>query len=325
MNDEISFYLPRRYWPSDPLPDHADNPLHYPKGVLTHTLQTFLRLKNSGYPCVLVDTMPRDGIVVAHRSLLEWARFSPDVFLVNMLADRGPHAWAQWVVTQNPVQAQRPRHSLIPQWPQPGLIQRDPLRGERFEVVAYFGRRENLAPELRAEGWLERMRAIGIEWRIVDHPRNNYSDVDAAVAVRDFDAAHVYDFKPAAKLVNSWHAGVVPIAAPEPAHLALRESELDYVTVESADALFEALVRLKADKCWRHALLARGRERAAEFTAERLVMEWQKLLEGVIKPQYAEWKLKSRLSRWIYYAQCCLRWPLDYAERRRIKKDWFRW
>jgi hypothetical protein len=40
---------------------------------------------------MLVDELPRSGFVVSHRSLMATARFSPDLFLVNMMADRGPH------------------------------------------------------------------------------------------------------------------------------------------------------------------------------------------------------------------------------------------
>lgn len=299
--------------------------MHYPEGILTHTLQTYLRLRNSGYHCVLVDQLPRRGLVVSHRVLLNWALFSPDLFLVNMLADRGPHGWAQAVVTQNPRQAVQPRHFLIPQWPQPGLIKRDPERGQRFEVVAYFGRPENLAPELRQPQWAERLRRIGLEWRIVGHPRHDYHEVDAVVAVRDFAASHVYDFKPAAKLVNAWLAGAIALAAPEPAHLVLRQCDLDYVSVNSVDDLFSALVTLKATPELRHRLVERGFERGAEFTAERTTERWRNYLDEVAWPQYRAWLSSSRSSRWLYYTACCAHWPFGYRARTRIKKDWFRW
>ncbi|NOT09703.1 MAG: glycosyltransferase family 1 protein [Gemmatimonadales bacterium] len=320
----VQFFLPRHHWPADPLPTDPDDPRLFPGGILTHTLQTYLRLKAIGYPCELVERLPRRGLVVSHRSLIARARFSPDLFLVNMLADRGPHLWAQAVVVQNPIQAARPGHYLIPQWPQPGMIPRSADRGDRFERVAYFGREENLAPVLRSAEWVEALRSMGLDWRIVNHPRNDYHDVDAVVAARDFGASGVYDFKPAAKLVNAWVAGVIPLVAPEPAHLALQTSETDFLTIRSMDEAIAALARLKESAELRRVIMARGAERRKAFTAERITSEWRAYLDDVAWPAYREWLDRSRTSRWLYFAGCCRRWFSQRSERRRIMKDWFR-
>jgi len=324
VTELVHFYLPRVHWPREPSSWDPEDPSLFPEGILTHTLQTYLRLQRIGYPCDLVEDLPKRGIVVSHRSLIVNARFSPDLFLVNMLADRGPHRWAQAVVSQNPIQASRPGHYLIPQWPQPGLIARSPERGERFERVAYFGRAENLAPELQTEAWIEALRGLGLEWRIVDHPRVDYLDVDAVVAARDFAASREYDFKPAAKLVNAWLGGVIPLVAPEPAHLALQSSDLDFVTIRSLSEALEGLAHLKANPELRRAMMARGAQRRTEFTSERITEEWRRYLDEVAWPAYREWLSRPRAARWFYYAGCCARWPFDRGERRRIKKDWYR-
>lgn len=320
----VQFFLPRAVWPADPLPTNADDPACASEGILTHTLQTYLRLKNAGYPCELIDELPREGLIVSHRDLIARAPFSPDLFLVNMLADRGPHAWAQAVVVQNPVQAERPFHTMIPQWPQPGLIPRDPAREDRFEVVAYVGRPSNLVPELRKKSWARRLRDLGLEWRIVGPPRTDYHDVDAVVAARDFKRPKYYDYKPAAKLVNAWLAGTIPLAAPEPAHVALRSSDLDYVSVASVGELYDALVVLKKDAKLRRALMDRGIQRGSDFTAERTTEAWQRFLDDIARPAYQAWCAKSRSSRWLYFGRRCLRWPLDYRKRHKVFKDWYR-
>jgi hypothetical protein len=96
------------------------------------------------------------------------------------------------------------------------------------------------------------------------------------------------------------------------------------VSVSSADELFESLNRVKANPELRHALVTRGNERARDFTAERITECWQHYLDEVALPAYREWLQLSRSSRWLYYLKCCARWPFDFNQRRRIRKDWFR-
>jgi hypothetical protein len=131
-------------------------------GQFNWTLQTYLRLRAVGFCCGLAREIPAEGIVVAHRDFLPTdLRPSRRQLMVCLLADRnrggsrGHHPYAQIHVVQNPhddfLTHASPgwRAYYMPQWPQPGLLPRDPDRGDRFEVAAFFGYEHNLASELR--------------------------------------------------------------------------------------------------------------------------------------------------------------------------------
>jgi len=70
----VYFYLCKEYW-FNRLPQtieeywswqvsNCDDRDYW--GVWNWTLQTYLWLKRSGFPCELTDSMPSEGIVVAH-------------------------------------------------------------------------------------------------------------------------------------------------------------------------------------------------------------------------------------------------------------------
>jgi hypothetical protein len=73
----------------------------------------------------------------------------------------------------------------MPQWPQPGLLPRDPNRGDRFEIAAFFGYEHNLASELRNPLWTAQLRDLGLSWHSVPrHEWHDYRHVDVVIAVR---------------------------------------------------------------------------------------------------------------------------------------------
>lgn len=298
MNEKIQFYLPYRRDQVARIPDRAEDYWQWsvehptvPEGKYAWTLQTFLRLREAGLPCELVERFPSSGIVVAHRDLLPITGIPRSrVFLVCIKADRNRHTWAHFHVTQNErdsVRRTHPDKSLtITHWPQPGLIRRDPARGTSVENVAYFGRACNLAPELR-----------GIDWISVrERPQwHDYREVDVTVSVRSFrqqkasSAVFDADSKPASKLINSWMAGVPAIVGPEPAYQAARKSLLDFIEVRSPDEVEEAVDMLCNNPRLYADMVANGLERAKEFSAASTTAEWLHLFRDVLPAQYEEW------------------------------------
>jgi hypothetical protein len=282
-------------------------------GQFNWTLQTYLRLRAEGFCCGLAREIPAEGIVVAHRDFLPTdLRPSRRQLMVCLLADRnrsgssGRHPYAQIHVVQNPhddfLTHASPgwRAYYMPQWPQPGLLPRDPDRGDRFEVAAFFGYEHNLAPELRNPQWTAQLRDLGLIWRSLPrHQWHDYRDVDVVIAVRKFG---YWDFsnKPPSKLYNCWHAGVPAVLGAESAFRANRRSDLDYLEVQSLEETAAAIRRLRDDPDMRQRMIRNGFTRAQEVHPARLAEQWQRLFTEAIVPAYGEWADASPWARAMF-------------------------
>jgi hypothetical protein len=297
----IYFYIPQSDWPED-MPESADAHWQiFRKGIYNWTLQAYLRLTADGFPCQLIGSMPAEGIVLAHRDSLpdNLQPPGPKLLIVCLKAERDPHPSAQLHVVQNPKERLRLSRLMwesyyIPHWPQPALIPRDPTRGDRFENLAYFGHKRNLAPELESSVWYEQLNALDLEWHIVGNERvNDYSDIDVVLAVRTFDRQDHIE-KPATKLFNAWHAGVPAIVGGDSAFQAERKSELDYIQVNSLAETIAALKRLRNDRELRQAMIENGRVRARETQVANLVNQWRDFITDVAVPAYDRWCAASR-------------------------------
>lgn len=309
----IYFYIPEADWPRD-IPETAEDYWQwqcsrsgtYNWSLYNWTLQTYLRLKDSDFPCFLSATMPTEGIVVAHRySLPDDLKPTTKLLMVCLQADKARHPYAQLHVVQNPLDdVFRQGRALwpgeyLPLWPQPGLIPRDPTRGSRFENIAYVGRERELAPELQGSSWQENLKALGLRWQILSSKEqwHNYREVDAIVAVRSFHRQSSYSWKPPSKLVNAWHAGVPAILGRESAYQSERQSELDYLEVRTPAEAIAVLKRLQDDRAWRHAIMENSRVRAEELKPEKLVERWRKFLLETAVPAWERWSSSSSLTQ----------------------------
>ena len=260
------------------------------------TLQTYLHLKTNNFPCELIGEIPTEGIVISHRVFLKNSiQPTEKLLLACIQADSNRHPYSQIHIVQNPRQVAE-KFSLwesyfIPHWTQSGLIPRDASRGDKFENVAFFGTKSNLAPELQDSAWEQQLTELGLHWHIkhTHEQWGDFSDVDVVLAVRRFDPKSSYDWKPANKLYNAWHAGVPAILGKESAFRAERKNQYDYLEVTSIEETIAALKKLKTQPEFRQAMINNGRERAKETTYEEMVNKWSCLIENKIVPAYQRW------------------------------------
>ena len=262
------------------------------RGERAWVLQTYLRLRRAGFPAALAAAPPPDGLVVFHaKEARDLARLrpAPGVALVGVRADNREPLAADFEVLQNGHFEDRRRRFFVPHWPQPGLLLRDPARGDRIERVAYKGFADNLHPDLRGAAWTGFLAAEGLAWvadavsfagRATDRDAldwPDFRDVDLLVALRPPDR-RLWTGKPATKLVNAWRAGVPAILGPEVAYRELRRSPLDYLEAATAEEARAAVLRLQADPDLYRAMVENGRARAAEFSEEAITARWARLL-----------------------------------------------
>ncbi|AFZ29878.1 hypothetical protein Glo7428_1310 [Gloeocapsa sp. PCC 7428] len=331
----IYFYIAQEHWPENFSSDNIEpqwidqhwqlfNP-----GIFACTLQTYLRLKADGFPCQLTGTMPTEGIVIAYHKSVFWQKWKPDskVMLVCIVADRSRrHPWAHFHVVLNPQELlSQDGYSIkntyyIPHWaPQPGLIRRDPARGDRFENITFFGREQNLAPELKHPSWAEQLQALGLRWQIAgEESWNDYSNVDAIVAVRSFDNQD-HTVRPALKLYNAWHAGVPAILGRESAFQAERRNELDYLEATSPNQVLAMLQRLRDDVAFRRAMVDNGHLRARETQHYILLNSWRCFLMGTVVPAYKHWCDAPSIAQQAFQVKGRLTHSLERVTRRMLK------
>lgn len=325
-NIPIYFYIPAKNWSSD-------MPLDYPRpwsklcrGAYAWTLQTYLYLKIAGFPCKLVKEMPYRGIVISHRDFLS-ENFKPreEILLVSIQAERSPHPYAQFHVVQNPIQSQNntlksspffsdlEKKHFIRHWPQIGLVPRNLSKtNDVISNIAYFGRKQHIHSFFKSEEWKIFLNKNNLNFQMKTNPEswNNYSDIDAVVAVRQFHyetakklGKYPFISKPATKLYNAWHAGVIPIMGYESAFFSERKTKFDYIEVFTKDELKKEILKLKHDSSYRNAILQAGKARAKEINSQSITQEWINLIENEIKPCYHEWTSKKQLSQKMYILQ----------------------
>jgi hypothetical protein len=250
-------------------------------------LQSYLYLKEAGLPVTLCNEIPPRGVIITHFDCVDYGfRPTPEQILVVLLVDREvPHPRAHLHVLHNPLQ-RLPlglRHEYMPPWPQIGLVPRNEARGDRFETVGYFGYAENLHSDIVAESFQNEMRELGL--RLVVPPPaawHDFSDVDCVVAIRNFGREVAHFNKPSLKLFNAWLAHVPAILGHETAYRAEGSPGIGYLEATDTRELLRALQTLKDDLPKRRALVEHGRRAVEEFSVERTVERWRRLLSQAV-------------------------------------------
>jgi hypothetical protein len=274
---------------------------------LSWTLQTYLRLCERNYPCRLVESIPREGIVVVHRGDLDFNRTpTANCIFVTTLGDGGWHPYAQVQIVQNPNQLESSdRTFFMHHWTQPGLIPRNEDRGNAFENVGYFGHPDQLADLLHKTEWEQFLDEYDLNWIPVHEDadrQSDYSDIDLIVAIRGFDG-RLYDYKPATKLHNAWLAGVPAILGPESAYRAERRNEGDYLEARTYDELRDYVVTLKRRPELRRTLREQAEANRARINPDEKARQWWRLLRGPVEDIYEQWRSRSVFGRTVFLSK----------------------
>jgi len=248
------------------------------------------QLARVGKKTALVERIPDRGVVlICGQDMPLWFRPPKKLLLVSIAADSPLRMFADVHVVQNPMQAERftssfrdPACVFIPHFPQFGLIPRDPLRGDRFERVAFLGARPQLEEKLRSREFAQAVEEIGLTFEIRRErfQHHDYSAIDAVLAVRSFDESNLYVHKPATKLVNAWHAGVPAILGRESAYREAGDPGQNYLEVSSINDVLTALRCLKNDVVLRRRLVGNGRRQYRAYSEEAVTQVWTRFLDN---------------------------------------------
>lgn len=294
--EPVYFFMPQHRIPRRvPGTTRADWSGVLRSGMDATTLYTVAALRDAGFDCEIVGKLPASGIVCAHpQALPAHLPFRAELYLVSMQLDWWIYPYANCHVVANIAQASgldalaevyREPVFYIPHWIHAGLVARDPLRGDRFENVAYVGGVANLAEPFRSSAWADQLRGHGLTWIVNDSERtwHDFSTYDAVLFVRnerEFSSLG----KPPTKLINAWAAGVPALAGPEIGCRAMRTSELDYVEVRTPQQALNILLRLRDDVRLRRAMIDQARVRSTEFSDEMITRRWLRVFAEIVFP-----------------------------------------
>ncbi|MGZ2260301.1 glycosyltransferase [Roseobacter sp. A03A-229] len=275
--------------------------------------------------CTIGPGLKRDAINISHAAMIGLRGRGFREFLVTIRADWHAPGFANFVILQNTLAPETLASGNVSFWTQPGIRPRDPARGTRIEVICFKGMPQHVAGAFRSEAFHGALADLGVTLRFDEAVRSedgglawaDYSDVDLTLAVRgmSWDRLH---HKPANKLFNAWEGRTPALLGPEPAYQALRTSPLDYIEVETPEAVLAAVRKLKDDPDLYTQMVEHGAARSAAFSNTALVRKWLKLLTGPIAEAHAAWQGRSALSRALWISAGLVR------ERRNKKQYWGR-
>lgn len=258
--------------------------------------QTYFHLKNAGCSCEITDTLDQKGIVIADRDTLgNTAQFLDNTMLICTKSDREYHPSAHIHVVHNPQDYQHNYNSFwnpyyIPHWPIPNVIARNQKRKFQVENIAYIGSRSQLAEELKSQYWMESLSVLGCKWMPIFEVNkwNDYTNLDVIVAARSFNN-NQYINKGFIKLLNCWHGEVPAILAPESSFVAVRKSDLDFLSINSIDDAIEAVKYLKTDTNFYSKMLNNYQKRKQEFTTDKILEQWINFWKTIVSKHYQKW------------------------------------
>lgn len=334
MQPSISFYIPQKFWPNYFPATSDENWAGFGLGIYAWTVQTYLKLHESGVPCRLTNHIPATGIILCHANVARDVEILPSCqrILICFKAESVLSPQAQLHVVQNLGESALGCH-FIPHWSQPGLLPRRAERQDKFETVAFFGHQNSLAPELHSPQWQTQLEQRGLRWLSVingnpwndatsiDNRWNDYQDVDVIVAIRQFNLSRPgYRSKPATKLYNAWLAGVPAILGRESAYCTEGYGGSDYLEANSMEQLLNCLDLLQQNLTLRQALVNNGKNRADDYTPAAITQCWQQFLENVAIPEYYRWCELSPRQRQVKLWQTKL-WHYRDRTRRKLLRS----
>lgn len=311
-------------WPDlfdgSPLPDPDTIPERIVEVEECWIPQTFLRLHHAGLRTTISDRIRDDAINVVSYHDLAIRDFPINAYLVVTQHDGPRPEICDLRVVQNELNVLGENDHFIPHWPQPGLVPRDPSRGDRIESLVFKGSEANLYHAFRTQQFIDDLAAEGLTLQYDvketatdgDRPRwHHYGESDLVLAVRDATEGDL-KIKPASKLVNAWLAGCPALLGPEPAFRALRRGELDFFEVRTPAEAIAAVRRLRAEPDLFRAMIKNGFTRGQDFSHPRVTALWHGLLAGSAAVDFRRRRAQGILRR-------TTRWPM-FAARALLQK-----
>ena len=250
-------------------------------------VQTWARLRDAGLPVALDNRVPDDGVAVFYagdkRAVRKAFDAGSNALLVAVRSDRHPVGFADVEIVQNASSADGRRTMHVPHWPQPGLLPRDPARGDAVRTVLFPGTPQNLDAGFHSPGWKAFLAQRNLVFRTHELDAdstawNDYRGVDALLAIRPQSMGFIRN-KPGWKLFNAWLAGVPAILGPEAGYRELRRGPLDFIEAATPAAAMQALQRLLDEPGLYRAMVANGSVRGRDYTVAETLRRWQRLLE----------------------------------------------
>lgn len=277
-------------------------------GSCSWIVQTYLQLKCRGLDVRLVSQYIPDAICVVAREELMKKRLLKSLpfrsYLVVCQQDRPRPFICEHRVVQNLCNVLDEMDHFLPLWSQPDLKKRAPQRGNLVKNLVFKGRFYYLPQTYKSPAFLEQLQALGFCFFLrEDYSPDikdwmDYFEADVALAIRHTPQLYL-ESKPASKLINAWFAGCPALLGPEPAYQALRQSELDYIEINSPEDVLQALQQLRDEPGLYRAMVENGWRRAQDFTPEKIAGLWRNLLAGPIASGYEQWKQQSFIQKKI--------------------------
>jgi hypothetical protein len=192
--------------------------------------------------------------------------------------------------------------AFMPLWLQPGLIARSPNRGDRIEIVSFFGNPEQFPAE-EIQSLTNNFASKGIQFHLKLRPDEwiDYTDTDITLALRSFGKNPHYN-KPISKLVNAVLCNTLVIAGDESSNRYFRRKYFpELPIVSSQQELLIATDKLLANPAKAFEEIGACRERLGEINTLSLVKNWETLL--VTASKYAQrWNRLNAAGRKVFFA-----------------------
>ena len=250
-------------------------------------LQTFSLLKRKRVNCTL-GKKPKTGCInIIHGGIPGEIDGNKSFYFVNLVADKARVSWANYEIVQNRMQ-EGWRSVYISHWPQPGLIKRKNTR-KQIVNVGYLGAEEqNVLKKYPVGNDLEK---LGFHYVAMERRGwNDYSEIDIALAIREFSSEDMFPHKPPSKLINSWWAEVPLIAGKDSAYSQIGTKGEHYIAVDSYEQMLAAIKMLAQKREYYSEIIQNGIKERKKYSRDMIRTGWCEILDKKIIQDFQRWQ-----------------------------------
>ncbi|MEN7972429.1 MAG: hypothetical protein ABFR47_01200 [Verrucomicrobiota bacterium] len=272
----------------------------------------YLMLKDQGLDVSICHDFPDRGILLIHKSHVKKFAWNPNLFVVSLQWDYKRDDRAQMHLVSNNYKTTKASlgwldrlsfqglQHYVPPIMHPVIIPHDAEREDQIEKIAFIGDPKNLDEAFKTGAFESAVQQLGMEFIVRSDPDKmaDFSDIDVVMAIRKI--GQIISNKPPTKLINSWRGGVPAILGCELGFREARETEYDYIEVDSVEDVLNALSRLKDDVEFRHEMIANAKRRGAPFSAEGQQQIWVEFFKNTIIPAYHDWQCRPAVGKFAF-------------------------